>query len=197
MTVGPDRMGLPVCLGGPLPLPTDALRVLGLVDLGNGAAARPALDGLGAALGLDANAAAQHVVDTVAATLAREVEDMFARWRDEPVYRVWEVVREQHARPELLVGVGGGAPALAPAVASRLGVGCLVTETPVIVRSVRRPRGHHEPDAPRGDRSWVTEEDGRAGRLADLRLWLAPRTALRLLAASQGGSIGSYARKLR
>ena len=37
---------------------------------------------------------------------------MFARWRDEFAHQVWEVVREQHARPGLLVGVGGGAPAL-------------------------------------------------------------------------------------
>lgn len=202
LTVGPDRMGLPVCLGGPLPTPTDALRVLGLVDLGNGAAARQALDGLGAALSLDANAAAQHVVDTVAATLAREVVDMFARWRDEPVYRVWEVVREQHARPELLVGVGGGAPALAPAVASRLGVGCLVTEHAPVANAfgaaVSRPTMSLTLSVDTDQGSWVTEEDGRAGRLADLRLSLAGAEdmALRLLAAkAKEAGIGSYARE--
>ncbi|MGI5940276.1 MAG: hydantoinase/oxoprolinase family protein [Thermoleophilia bacterium] len=202
LTVGPDRMGAPVCLGGPLPTPTDALRVLGLIGLGDGAAAHQVLSGLGDALGLDANAAAQHVVDTVAATLAREVTDMFARWRDEPVYRVWEVVREQHARPELLVGVGGGAPALAPAVASRLGVGCLVTEHAPVANAfgaaVSRPTMSLTLSVDTDQGNWVTEEDGRAGRLTDLRLSLADAEdmALRLLAAKvKEAGIGSYARE--
>lgn len=200
LTVGPDRMGPPACLGGPAPTPSDALRVLGAIDLGNEEAARHALEGLAAALGTGAEEAAHRVVDSVAATIAGEVEAMFAHWRDEPVYRIWEVLREEHAQPSLLVGVGGGAPSLAPAVASLLGMTCLIPEHAAVANALgaalSRPTMTLTLSMDTSQGTWVAEEDGRAGRLEDLKLSLpgAERMALDLLAArAEEAGIGSYA----
>lgn len=201
-TVGPDRAGPPVCLGGTIPTPTDALRVLGGTDLGDGAAAQRAMAGTVDALGVSPLEASQQVIDAAAQIIAREIETMFAQWREEPVYRVWELVRERHERPSLLVGVGGAASWLAPAVASRLGVRCLVPEHAAVANALGAALSRPtlsltlHVDTSRG--SWITEEDGKSGRLHDSRLDLAgaERMALSLLAAkAREAGIGEYARE--
>jgi len=191
LTVGPDRMGPPACLGGPFPTPTDALRVLGAIDLGNAEAARSAMAEVAVALGTGPEGASRRVVDALASTIAGEVETMFAHWRDEPVYRIWEVLREEHARPALLVGVGGGAPSLAPAAASLLGMKCLVPEHAAVANALgaalSRPTMALTLSMDTSQGTWVAE---------DLRLSLAgaEHMALEMLAArAEEAGIGSYA----
>ncbi len=200
LTVGPDRMGPPACLGGAVPTPTDSLRVLRATDLGDEAAARGVMAGVADALGLTVEEASQKVLDLVSSTIAREVEIMFAHWRDEPVYRIWEVLHERHARPTFLVGVGGGAPWLAPAVASHLGVRCLVPDHAAVANALgaalSRPTLSLTLRADTDQGSWVTEEDGGAGFLdgSELSLAGAEQMALDMLADKAGeAGIGGYA----
>ena len=199
LTVGPDRMGPPACLGGPAPTPTDALRALGATGLGDEGAAHEAMAEVAEALGLTAAEASSRVVESVVSIIAREVEIMFVHWRDEPVYRIWEVVQQQHARPTLLVGVGGGAPLLAPAVASLLGVRCLIPEHAAVANALgaalSRPTLSLTLSMDTSQGRWITEEDGKAGRLDDPRLSLAgaEQMALRmLLARAEEAGIGHY-----
>ncbi|OAT81404.1 hydantoinase/oxoprolinase family protein [Desulfotomaculum copahuensis] len=116
-----ERLGLPYCLGGPLPTPTDALRVLGLTRLGDVEKAREAMDTIGAPLGLPAGEVAGRVTSLVVETIAREIEGMFFRWEQEPAYRVWEVLQKKKVRPQTVVGVGGGAAGFVSQIAARLG----------------------------------------------------------------------------
>ncbi|MBE3588977.1 MAG: hydantoinase/oxoprolinase family protein [Thermoanaerobacteraceae bacterium] len=116
-----ERLGSPYCLGGPLPTPTDALRVLGLTNLGDGERARKAMTMLGDPLGISAEEVAGRVISLVIDTIAREIEAMFARWEQEPAYRVWEVLQKKKVRPRTVVGVGGGAAGFVSQIAARMG----------------------------------------------------------------------------
>jgi len=116
-----ERLGPPFCQGGPLPTPTDALRVLGLTRLGDQDRAREAMNTLGKPLGLSAGETANRVCDLVIDTIATEIQHMFTQWEQEPAYRVWEVLEKRKERPSTVVGVGGGAAGFISQIAARLG----------------------------------------------------------------------------
>ncbi len=65
LAVGPHRDGAPLCMGGNGPTPTDALRVLGLTQIGDAAKAEKAMQIVAEGLGCTAREAAQKVVDAV------------------------------------------------------------------------------------------------------------------------------------
>ncbi|NPV26033.1 MAG: hydantoinase/oxoprolinase family protein [Firmicutes bacterium] len=120
LLVGPHRVGVASCLGGPAPTPTDALRVLGLTDIGNLEAARLSLERIARQLGLSVEATAQEIVQRVTKQLVEEINQMFLAWEQEPAYRVWELMQKEKVRPENVVGVGGSSPSLIPLVAEQL-----------------------------------------------------------------------------
>lgn len=114
------RLGPAYCMGGPAPTPTDALRVIGLTELGDGVKAREAMAGLGTPLNLSATDVAKTVIKMVVDRIASEINRMFLDWEQEPAYLVWEVLQKKKVRPNLVVGVGGGASGLITQIASRL-----------------------------------------------------------------------------
>lgn len=115
-----ERLGAPYCKGGPMPTPTDALRVLGLSGLGNVEKAREAMEFIGQPLGMSCNDIANHVSNLVVEIIVKEIELMFAQWEQEPAYRVWEVLQKRKERPKIVVGVGGGAYGLISQIAARM-----------------------------------------------------------------------------
>jgi len=116
-----ERLGPPYCQGGPMPTPTDALRVLGLTRLGDKDRAREAMDSLGAPLGMSPGEAANKVCNLVIDTISAEIQLMFTQWEQEPAYRVWEVLEKRKERPSTVVGVGGGAAGFISQIAATLG----------------------------------------------------------------------------
>ena len=80
LSVGPKRNGPPLCMGGTLPTPTDALRVLGLTKIGDAAKAEKAMQIVAEGLGCTAKEAAQKVVDAVVDKIVFEVNEMFREW---------------------------------------------------------------------------------------------------------------------
>lgn len=116
-----ERMGPAYCLGGPLPTPTDALRVLGLTEIGDAARAGAAMQLLADPVGKEISAVAHEVVELVVQTITAEIEKMFLEWEAEPAYRVWEVVQKRRVRPNNIVGVGGGAAGFISLIAAALG----------------------------------------------------------------------------
>jgi len=121
ITISPERKGLPYCLGGPVPTPTDALRLLGLTQLGDQEKALEAMKILGDTLAKDAEEVARTIVSMVSEIVAREIDLMFAQWEQEPAYRVWEVLQKRKVRPDTVAGVGGGAAGLVDQIAARIG----------------------------------------------------------------------------
>ena len=116
LVIGSGRLGPAYCMGGPAPTPTDALRVLGLTELGDPVKAEEAMTGLGKPLNLSAQDTARKVIEMVVERIASEVNNMFLDWEQEPAYRVWEVLQKKKVRPSL---VAGGVAVL-PGLSTRL-----------------------------------------------------------------------------
>lgn len=115
------RAGKAYCLGGPAPTPTDALRVLGLTDLGDRDKAAEAMALLGEGLDLNAEEIAGRVVDRVVDNVTAEIQEMFVEWEQEPAYRVWEILHKHSVKPTIVAGVGGGAAGFAKGIAKKMG----------------------------------------------------------------------------
>lgn len=126
ITVGPDRVGPAYCLGGPQATPTDALRVLGLSEIGDLGLAKEALNSIASGLGVPEKECAELILDRAAELVASAVREMFLEWEQEPAYRIWEVLQEKKAGQVHVVGIGGGARGLIEKVAEKLGTGPLI-----------------------------------------------------------------------
>ena len=126
--LSPQRAGVAMCLGGPEPTPTDALRLLGMTDLGDLSLAQAAMEKVADQLGEKESAleAAGEIVNQMIETLSAEINEMFLEWEQEPAYRVWEVMQKEKVKPQNVVGVGGSAPALVPLVAKEIGCHSLI-----------------------------------------------------------------------
>jgi N-methylhydantoinase A/oxoprolinase/acetone carboxylase beta subunit len=120
ITVGPDRAGPAFCMGGKETTPTDALKVLGLIEVGNPERASEAIKATASDLGKSETETAFLIVDKAAQMIADAVNEMFLEWEQEPAYRIWEVLQEKKARPENVVGIGGGAKGLITEIAKKL-----------------------------------------------------------------------------
>ena len=174
LTVGPQRDGPPMCLGGGFPTPTDALRVMGLSSIGDGAKAEQAMQVLAQALNCSAAEAARKTIDAVVDKMVSEIEEMFREWESEPAYRIWEIMSKEKLSAQNVVGVGGGSPPLVPLVAKRLGAAAVVPEhAPVanaIGAAVARPTLtlNLHVDTEKGE--YDVAEEGLAGRISDKKM---------------------------
>jgi N-methylhydantoinase A/oxoprolinase/acetone carboxylase beta subunit len=116
-----ERLGPPYCLGGPAPTPTDALRTMGLTNIGDPVKAREAMILLGDPLGISPVEVAAMIISLVVDAITLEIDQMYVRWEKNPAYRVWEVLQKRKVRPKTVVGVGGSAPGLVSQIAARMG----------------------------------------------------------------------------
>lgn len=115
-----ERSGPPYCMGGTMPTPTDALKVMGLTKLGDPKLADEAMRILGEPLGLSTWEVATKIVSLITNTITTEIINMFKSWEQEPSYRVWEVLQKRLVRPDTVVGVGGAASGLLIQIAASL-----------------------------------------------------------------------------
>ncbi|MCL6609944.1 MAG: hydantoinase/oxoprolinase family protein [Peptococcaceae bacterium] len=115
-----ERMGPPYCMGGPMPTPTDALKVLGLTRLGDLGRAKEAMRMLGRPLGMQTWEVAARIMLLVTGAITSEINKMFMSWEQEPAYRVWEVLQKRKDRPNTVVGVGGAASGFLTQIAATL-----------------------------------------------------------------------------
>lgn len=128
VTIGPEREGPAYCMGGEKPTPTDALRVLGLIEVGDSERANKIIASVASCLGKTETEAASLIVDTTAEMIAQAVREMFLEWEQEPAYRIWEVLQTKKERPDNVIGIGGGAKGLIAGVAEKLNAKPVVPE---------------------------------------------------------------------
>jgi N-methylhydantoinase A/oxoprolinase/acetone carboxylase beta subunit len=128
VTIGPERAGPAYCMGGKEPTPTDALRVLGLIELGDHGRAKEAVASVASSLGKSEKETASLIVDTTAGMIEKAVREMFLEWEQEPAYRIWEVLQKKKERPENVIGIGGGARGLISVVAEKLNAKPIIPE---------------------------------------------------------------------
>ncbi len=200
LTVGPQRDGPASCMGGPCPTPTDALRVLGLTNIGDSSKAESAMAAVASKLGCTPQETAQKVVDAVVDKIVSEIDQMFREWEQEPAYRIWEIMKKEKLHAQNVVGVGGGAPPLVPLVAKRLGARSVVPEYAPVANAlgaaVARPTLtlNLRIDTERGE--YAVAEEGLIGKLTDKKMSLdqAEKMAAKLLAErAERLGIGKYA----
>lgn len=120
ISIGPERAGPACCMGGKETTPTDALRVLGLIEVGNPERAREAIAATASKLGKSELETASIIVEKTTLMIAEAVTGMFHEWEQEPAYRIWEVLQQKKERPQNVVGIGGGAKGLIVGVAEKL-----------------------------------------------------------------------------
>lgn len=112
LTIGPDRSGPALALGGPSPTPTDALITLGRLDLGDQKAAHQGITRLGDELGLSTEKMAAAVIKQMAAEIAAQTRILLDRINSRPVYTVREVLENKKLQPVKVVVIGAPAPLL-------------------------------------------------------------------------------------
>ncbi|MEW5734470.1 MAG: hydantoinase/oxoprolinase family protein [Thermodesulfobacteriota bacterium] len=122
LRAGPLREGSPRALGGPYPTPTDAMVHLGLLPVGEKAAADAAMAEIAGALSLDSRQAADQVLCHMAETIALSAEAFIFSVNCRPVYTIYEVLEGVRVRPDSVVVIGGPAAVLAPYLEKAFGL---------------------------------------------------------------------------
>ncbi|MGE5371108.1 MAG: hydantoinase/oxoprolinase family protein [Solirubrobacterales bacterium] len=125
LTIGPDRLGVAACFGGPEPTPTDAFNIMNDNKLGDPEKSRQALAGLAVENG-DIETVARDIVNRFEHKLQETIKTMLRSWEDEPAYRVWEIVHRRKANIDRIIGIGAAAPAFVPLLARQLGYDAFV-----------------------------------------------------------------------
>lgn len=122
VTIGPQRMGPPVAMGGPHVTPTDAVVALGGAVLGDAELASAALQAMGAPYGLEPRVLAEKIVDAFAQKAAAAIEEVYAELNSRPVYTISQVMAGAKLKPKRLVGMGGPAAYFIPKIGQELGL---------------------------------------------------------------------------
>ena len=114
LQIGPQRQGKPFAFGGPVATPTDAMIVLGKLDIGNKTLANEALSPLARDLGLSINEVADEILDTMAKMIKEKVDELLIEINSKPVYTVKELLHGKKLVPQSINMIGGPAKVLAP-----------------------------------------------------------------------------------
>ena len=120
LTVGPERVGPSVALGGIEPTLGDALIVLGKAQYGDG---QKAYDGIAQIDStIDATTMAQRIVNVAVQVIQAGIDTVVAKENKRPIYVVADIVHPDPFVPAQLVIVGGTAASLGPIIGDQLGL---------------------------------------------------------------------------
>lgn len=120
LTVGPERVGPSVALGGIEPTLGDALIVLGKARYGDG---QKAYDGIAQIDStIDAITMAQRIVNVAVQVIQEGIDTVVANENKRPIYVVADIVHPDPFVPAQLVIVGGTAASLGPIIGDQLGL---------------------------------------------------------------------------
>ena len=135
LKVGPERRGPAMALGGPEPTVSDAMVVAGICSFGNKELAAKAMEQISAP-GQSLHETVEMVLTAAAEEIYQAIEDMLDEQAAEPVYRVEDIVHSERFKPQLVIGVGGAAKGLAPLVAKRMNIACVVPPGGMVANAV-------------------------------------------------------------
>jgi len=122
--IGPQKKGPPMVLGGTVPTPTDAMVVLGTLNIGAKARAEEAMHQL--ISGQNPQQTAAQLLDAfttqIKTAVAQMIEEVFSR----PVYTVSALLERKRLEPQELIIVGGPAEAMQNKISQALDMVCTV-----------------------------------------------------------------------
>ena len=110
ITIGPERLGKPVAFDGPVPTPSDALIVLGMMKNGDKAKAAIGIDMIARQLGLTLQNTAMAIFDKACKTILKEAGAMIDRINSKPVYTIHDLMEGHTVKPEKNAGTGRTSP---------------------------------------------------------------------------------------
>lgn len=113
LSVGPDRRGRAMAFGGPVPTPTDAFSVLGLINGGDRSRAVAGLTPIAQALNLSLENAAVAIFDQACRQIMAAAREMVTRINSKPVYTVHELWEGSEIKPRHIMVLGAPAPQFA------------------------------------------------------------------------------------
>ncbi len=111
--VGPERCGPAMAYGGPVPTPTDAMIILGIIKGASRDVAEKGLADLAGSLGLTILAVAGKIFDRTCEKILEHAWRMVANINSQPVYTVHEMLEGHSVRPEKILLLGGPAAGFA------------------------------------------------------------------------------------
>lgn len=120
LTVGPERVGPSVALGGIEPTLGDALIVLGKAQYGDGQKAYEGIAQIDSTI--DATTMAQRIVNVAVQVIQEGIDTVVAKENKRPIYVVADIVHPDPFVPAQLVIVGGTAASLGPIIGDQLGL---------------------------------------------------------------------------
>jgi N-methylhydantoinase A len=118
LRIGPDRQGLPLAYGGPLPTPTDALMVLGEFSDADVSPSFRGLKPLADHLGMPIEKAADQIFHQACRKILDAAGEMISDINSKPVYTVHEVLEGYQVKPREILVLGGPAQAFAARLAT-------------------------------------------------------------------------------
>ncbi|WP_163337561.1 hydantoinase/oxoprolinase family protein [Desulfopila sp. IMCC35008] len=125
-SIGPDRLGTPMCLGGTTPTPTDAMVVLGTLEAGSAVKAEEAMKQL--APDQDAAITAEQIMAEFVGKIQQAVEMMIEDVFSRPVFTVAALLGRKRIEPSRIIAVGGPALAMRKNLADQFGLPCTIPE---------------------------------------------------------------------
>ncbi len=109
LTIGPERLGKPVAFDGPVPTPSDALILLGMMKNGDKDKAAIGIDMIARQLDLTLEDTAMAIFDKACKTILKEAGAMINRINSKPVYTIHDLMEGHTVKPEKMLVLGGPA----------------------------------------------------------------------------------------
>ncbi|MDN5330825.1 MAG: hypothetical protein PWP45_50 [Tepidanaerobacteraceae bacterium] len=128
LAIGPRREGPPKTLGGPVPTPTDAMILMGLLNAGTKEKAYLAMKELGDIMGISPEETARLILERMGDIIREKVEKLLEDINNKPVYTIRELLYGEKISPKKAVIIGGPAKALSLVLERKLKLPCDVPE---------------------------------------------------------------------
>jgi len=125
-TIGPERGGTPMALGGSVPTPTDAMIVLGKLQAGSIHLAGEAMTVLHPKQ--EQQKTARQLLDTFVRQIRHEVDSMIDDVFSRPVFTVAALLNRKRLDPHRIIAVGGPAQAMQQSIADCFDLECVVPQ---------------------------------------------------------------------
>ena len=109
LTIGPERLGKPVAFDGPVPTPSDAMLVLGMMKNGDRDKAARGLEDIARQLGLTIEDTAMEIFDLACRTILKEAGAMIENINSKPVYTIHDLLEGHTVKPKKMLVLGGPA----------------------------------------------------------------------------------------
>lgn len=126
------RLGPACCMGGSTPTPTDAMRYLNLIDIGELSRAEEALTMLLPENRRDKSSLrslAESIIARMVEKIAAVIEQLLQEWKDEPAYKVWEVLHQRENIKFHIRLSGGGGIGICSALEYRMNTKTILAES--------------------------------------------------------------------